>query len=185
MAETKITKGQMFRVTVVADTRHLKAMGECKELANDGFMAGTRWWHDGILPRHFKPEAHFRYGYADRAWSYVKQKGGKPDMVLSGSMRDDLTTRATYQQSSNGVKLRMFARVLNLVPNIPDNSDELKIRHRGNKRFPNLKREVKVVNKDEREIISTVVAATIEAGLTPEGQLTSYYKYNVGPRDGF
>lgn len=42
------------------------------------------YWHEKILPQHFKKDAGGKYDYARRSSTYLKQKSGKPDLIFRG-----------------------------------------------------------------------------------------------------
>lgn len=161
---TTISKGKMFACTTVVDDTMLQAMKECKGNAEFALQAGAEFWHSGILPKHFVKGAGAEYGYAPRSSSYLKQSGkrGKPALVFSGSMRRELLGRSAIQRVGSSVNLKMYARALNLAPSMPENSDDLKIRHKKRGLYPNLKREIKAMTPDDKERVASVVAAELE-----------------------
>ena len=146
-------------------------MKRAPELANDAMLASAQYWQSGILPGHFKGGAGAKYGYARRSAAYLKRKGGKPSLVNSGSMRSDLVKRAAFKAAAGSVEVKMFARVLNLAPTMPQNSDDLYVHQRPKKKggakvpYPNMKREVKIVLDEERETMATVAVDVLEKGL--------------------
>lgn len=147
-------------------------MKKAPDVAAAAMQAGAEYWHDGILPEHFKTGASAKYGYAPRAVNYLKSRGksGKPPLVFSGSMRKDLTSRAIYKQLAGGaIDVRMFARVLNLATNMPNNSPDLYVRHKNGRGYPNTKREVKVLLEEEREAIADVCVKHLQAAFDPAG----------------
>jgi len=132
--------------------------------------AGAEYWHTGIVPAgmtskpggiladHFEAGVQSKYGYAPRSPSYLKQKGGRPSLVFNGSLRRDLKVSPAYIIGArNAIVLNMRARIFNLVPNLPQNSEDLYVKHKNGRGYPNLKREIRVVTDDEREMIAKVV----------------------------
>ena len=164
------TRASLFRVTVAVDEDRLRRMKHAPDAAAAAVRAGAEYWHDRVLPRHFEPEAHGKYHYAPRALTYLENRGkrGKPDLVFSGSLRSDLISRAAYKETGRStIELRLTARVLNLVPNMPQNSADLYVKHNGGRGYPNLKREIKAITDDEREAVAQVIAGTFERALAP------------------
>lgn len=157
---TTIAKGRMYTVTTAVNDGLLAAMRKAPDSATDAMEAGADYWHRGVLPEHFKKGAHQKYGYADRAISYLRQKNGKPDLVKTATMRRELIARADIKRQSGSVQLKMQARVLNLAPTMPQNSDDLYVKHKNKSKrgYPNLKREIKIILLDEREDVAQVVA---------------------------
>lgn len=169
-----ISKGRLFRVTTEVNDERLKAMKKVPEATAAALQAGADYWHTGILPLHFKSDAHGKYGYAARSRNYLKQRGkrGKPDLVFGGSMERDLTSRATFKQAGSFLELRMTARVLNFAPAMPQNTLDHYVKHKNGRGYPNLKREVTVVIEGERETIATVVAGSLEKSFAAESTTT-------------
>ena len=167
-----ISKGRIFSCTVEVPDALLAAMKKAPDVAAAAMQAGAEFWHDGILPKHFEPGAGAKYGYAPRSLSYLRSrlKAGKPLLVFSGSMRHDLTSRATYKQAAGGaIDVRMTARVLNLATNMPENSPDLYVKHKNGRGYPNLKREVKTLLDDEREAVAAVATSHLQAAFNPRG----------------
>lgn len=64
------------------------------------FLALGDYWHQEILPRHFEPGAHDRYGYAERTTAHARRKarlwGATPQyaaersLVFTGRMKSQL-----------------------------------------------------------------------------------------------
>lgn len=158
-----VSKGQVFRVTLAISDVRLQQMAEAPSLAAEAMQAGADYWHSKILPRHFDKDARGRYGYAPRSryYSRNKAKGQKPDLVFSGSLRRDLRARAAYVIGKGSVELKMTARVLNFVPNMPQNSADLYVKQRNGKGYPNMKREIKEITDEERAVIAAVVKAKL------------------------
>lgn len=167
-----VSKGKMFAVTVEVSDERLRMMREAKGNAEDALIKGADFWHTGILPKHFEKGAGAVYNYAPRSGTYLKQsrKRGKPLLVYSGSLRQDLRSKASFQKVGTGVNLKMFARVLNFAPTMPENSADLYVKHKNGRGYPNLKREIKAVTDDDREKVAEVVAAELEHLFTPTNQ---------------
>lgn len=175
-----ISKGKAFRCTVAVDDDRLKAMRAAPELAEKALMAGADYWHTGILPKHFERGASGTYGYAPRSPTYLKSKGksGKPGLVFSGSLRRDLRSKAAYRQVGKSVELKMTARILNVVPNMAENSPDLYVKHKNKTKrgYPNLKREIKMLTEDDRAAVAVVARDTLAAALDPASNTTT-----IGP----
>lgn len=155
-----IGKGKLFRAVFEVDDALYKNMQRSPELAEQATMAGAMFWHDGVLKRHFDKDARGRYGYEPRSGSYPhdNRKGYKPDLVYSGSLRHDMLTRATYRAVGKTIEARMYGRVFNFLPNLPQNTDAKTVRLKDGKGYPNLKREIRVVTQEEAENVAQVVA---------------------------
>ncbi len=74
-------------------------------------------------------------------------------------MRSDLQAKAQFRRIGTAMELKMSARVLNLATSMPENSDDLYVKHRNKSKrgYPNLKREIKAITDDEREALAQVV----------------------------
>lgn len=155
---TTVSRSQMFTVTTTVNDQVFDLMKRTPEVAEAAKLASAKYWHNGILPEHFKAGVQSRYGYAPRSHSYQRsQHRGKPLLVLSGSLRNDLTRAAQFKTiGGSATELKMFSRVLNLAPTMPQNSDDLYVKRKGTRGYPNLKREIKVITADENESISEV-----------------------------
>lgn len=177
--EMKISKGQMFTVSTAIDDERLKKLKRTPEIIQEAILVGAEYWHANILPQHFKKDASPRYGYAQRSKDYLRKKGTKPDLIMSGSLARDVKGRATFKTMRTAIELKMHARVLNLVPNMPQNSADHYVRIKskdGMRNYPNLKREIKIVTAGEAEAVAKVVVAELERRLSSE---QAYY-----PTDG-
>jgi len=164
---TTIARSSMFTVYTTVNEERLKQFRRSPEICLRAMQTGANYWHTGILPEHFKKPASAMYGYARRSTAYLKspKKGSKPDLVQSGSMRRELLARAEFRAMRTGVELRMHARILNVLPNMPQNSLDHFVRQKVGKKlrnYPNLKREIKVVTQVEAELIAQIVTAEIE-----------------------
>lgn len=169
MSQT-ISKGRMLRVTVAIDGERLKQMRRAPELAAQAVQAGADYWHSGILPRHFRSGAAATYGYAKRSLTYLRdpRKAGKPPLIFSGSLRNDLSAGAAFKQTAGGsVALTMRARILNLAPAMAENNLDDYVKHKHGRGYPNLKKEVKAITDDEREQVAVVVTRDLERSLDP------------------
>ncbi len=167
---TTISKGKMFRVTTAVDDCAAQGHAQAPELATQALQVGADYWHTGILPLHFRSGAAGTYGYAARSSTYLKdhRKSGKPPLIFSGSLRRDLTSRAAFKiGAANTVELKMQARVLNFAPAMPANSDDLYVRHKNGRGYPNIQREVKAITDDERESVAVVITADLERSFDP------------------
>lgn len=164
-----ISKGKFFSVEVVVDDERLKQFGKGSEIILEAVEEAANYHHTGILPRHFTPAAHDRYGYATRSKAYLKKKGGNPDLVRTGAMKAELLSKAAFRREAKGVTLQMYSRVLNLVPNMPANSNDYYVKHSSStaRGYPNLKRELRLTTDDEREEVAVVAAKVIEDRLAP------------------
>lgn len=167
------SRGRIFGVVTEVSDSLLKNLRNSPEVLQKANAAGAEYWHTGILPGHFEKPAHGKYGYARRAVNYLKTraKGGKPDLVNSGSMRREMLHNRQITATATGAKLKLRARVLNLVPSMQENDQNLYVTHTsrngGRRTYPNLKREVKVILDDEREDVAKVVAHSIQEGIKP------------------
>jgi hypothetical protein len=161
----KVTKGEMFRVHIELNDRLIEKMKAAPDLALNAVQKVAEHWHETFLPQHFAPNAKFRYGYARRSAKYLKrsQKKNKPDLVFSGSLQRDLTTKAQMVHGARFVALRMFARVLNFVPNVPEAVTDKKVRRSDGKLYPNIKMEVrKILRMEERPLAQVAKQAMRE-----------------------
>ena len=169
-----MSKGQIFSVTTEVDDTLLEKMRQSPDLASQAIMEGAKYFHSKLLPQHFKSGAFAKYGYARRGVKYVKSKRGIPNLISppssghSGSMRRELLAMSSYRRT-RGVELRMSARVLNLAPSMPQNSDDRVVKMPGKKGhvYPNMKREIKVVTPDEKKDIALVVRAKLNQLYAP------------------
>ncbi len=168
----EVSKGRIFRVTTAIDDDRLKAMRRAPENAQAALTAGAVYWHTGLLPEHFKPGAGGKYDYAPRSFTYLKsrEKAGKPLLVLSGSLRRDVKSNVTIKPTAKtSVAVNMKARVLNLAPNMPQDTADLFIKHRSKRRgYPNLKRELKAILPEERAAIATVIKTDLAQRFDPQ-----------------
>jgi hypothetical protein len=165
----RISNGRLFRATVAIDDERLEQMRQSPLVAQTALIAGAEYWHTRVLPQHFQVGASMRYGYAPRAIKYLKNrnKAGKPPLVLTGSLRRDLQSSASFRAASkSSIDLRMSARVLNLARTV-ENSADLYLKHKNGVGYPNLKREIKAITDEEREAVAEVVTATVERLLGP------------------
>lgn len=151
-----VTKGVLFRLTVEVDSDTLVAMGKVPELAAKAMQAGADYWHTKVLPWHFEPFAHGKYGYASRG-KPDRRKVGKPDLVFTGKMQQDLLLRAAFSIVGQAVVLRMQARTLNFVPAMPENSDAVTVVRSNGRPYPNMKREIKAMTDSDRKAVGAVV----------------------------
>lgn len=160
----KVTRSAMFAVHVEINDGLMKAMARSPELILNAVQVCASYWHDTFLGKHFERGAAQRYGYTRRSTKYMNSqaKRGKPYLVLSGSLRDDLKSAAQFTQKSRVVELRMRARVLNLSTSMPENSDVLTVKTSDGKNYPNIKREVKVVARDESSVLSEIVTTELK-----------------------
>src|ERR1041384_223918 len=65
------------------------------QFARESMKAALEWHKSELLPRHFKKEAHGRYGYFERNQMYIAQKRkrwhqGGEDLVATGHSRDKI-----------------------------------------------------------------------------------------------
>jgi len=158
------SKGRIFGFTVdIGDEllAKLKGFPDILQKANED---GARYWHGEILPKHFEPSAHAKYGYAQRAKNYLKQtyKRGLPDLVFTRSMQTEMTTRiGELKATARGAAVKLRAKTLNFCPNMGENNQDLYVTHaarNGHRRsYPNLKREIKVVLDEERQAVADAV----------------------------
>lgn len=87
--------------TTHSDYPELKArqLGEASRASN---RAMAEVWVQTMLPDHFSPSAHYKYGYAPRSKRYMDRKrklaargvvldGGQTDLVFTGRLRHMLT----------------------------------------------------------------------------------------------
>jgi hypothetical protein len=162
-----VPKSAAFSVLVSVSQYRLAQFRRAPEIVREAVQVGAEFWHTKILPDHFDKGKQGKYGYAPRSIKYKKQHGGRPDLVFSGSLRRDIKSAASYSQSARtAVTVSMWARVLNLVPSLPQNSEDLYVLHGnkkkgGQKSYPNLKREIRVVTDDERALVAEVIQAAI------------------------
>jgi len=164
---TKISKGAMFRVSLTVNDELLASMNNVPEIAERALLRAAQHWQEKVLPEHFKHGAAGKYGYVQRTVKYVKQNHGKPYLVHSGSMARDLKARAAFTTRKDAIEVRMFARVLNFAPSMPQNDDRLKVSHsrksgKAGADYPNTKREIKVILDDEREALAVMVVRELE-----------------------
>jgi hypothetical protein len=165
-----VSKGKLFRVTTVIDDDRLKQLRKAPEILYAAVEVGAEYWHSRILPGHFESGASGKYGYAPRSLAYIRRNKGKPSLVHSGSMRNDLTARAQFKQTAGSVELKMTARALNFAPQMPQNTADLYVVSRKGRGYPNMKREIMVVLEDEREAIAEVVTRELEQKFKPTGE---------------
>lgn len=161
MRET-IAKGRLFRITVAVDDKMLETMRRCPDLTMKAMQEGADYWHTGILPKHFEPSGHSSYGYATRSRNYLKSKHGKPDLVNAGSLRRDLKAKVAFRDAGKVLEMKMFARVLNFCPTMPENSDDKYVKHKKGRGYPNLKREIKAITDEETKAVAAVVTNRLE-----------------------
>lgn len=106
----------------------------------EGHEAAGRFWHEELLPEHFKPNARFRYGHKRRTRRYLAKKralakrgiverGGEVDNVYTGLMEDTLTSIAVVKPFPKRVTIKMQGpRYITMRPftsNQPDKAAEL------------------------------------------------------------
>jgi hypothetical protein len=166
-----IAKSRIFRVTVEVSDERMAALKRAPENTADAMEKGAMFWQSKLLPKHFEPGSAGKYGYAERSIKYLKSwpKAGKPPLVVSGSLRNDVRVAAFERGAGGQVTAKMTARVLNLVPNLPENSLDLYVKHKDKTKrgYPNLKRELKVVLDTEKEAIAGVVTGRLETLFNP------------------
>ena len=168
----EFTRGRLCTISIETDDRRIDQMKHAPDLAEKALQAGADWWHTHILPLHFQHSAHGKYDYARRSHKYLLQrrKQGQPDLVCSGKMREEMKTKASLKTAGRGsntvIELRMWARALNLIPNIADTNLDRYVTHqrrrgqRGSQKtrdYPNLKREIKAITDEEREALAQVI----------------------------
>lgn len=164
------SNAKIFSCQVELDPEMLARLKAAPQIAEKAFGAALAWWHDNILPEHFKPQAHFKYGYAQRTAKWLRQKrkkGSDADLVFSGSLMRDLMSKASIKIGSQGASLSMSARVLNFAPNMPQNTAQDYVKHK-NKTYPNLKREVRAITPDEEQKLADMVRDIIVKELNGE-----------------
>ncbi len=175
---TTVTQSQAMRATVEIPDELVRAMKRSPEIAAEALQKASNYWHEKILPKHFERGAAARYGYAKRSVRYLQRKqrhGNAPPLQFDASrpvMKNDLVARAQFKMTKNTVELKMFSRVLNLVPTLPENSMDHYVKQKGGRSYPNLKREIKAITEDEREALATVIVAELERAFSPAGQPT-------------
>lgn len=169
-----VKRGNLFSVVIGIDEDRIKRFKKSPEAMEAAVKAGAFYWHTNILPEHFTTGAHAKYGYAPRTADWLRKKGNTPDLVRTGSMKRDLLARAAAQRVGKEVRLKMFSRVLNLVPKMSEDSADFYVSHsnKGKKAsYPNMKREIHVMLDSEREAIAQVVAAEFERAVAPSDEL--------------
>lgn len=107
-------------ITYIGDPEtHAK---EFLPIVTEAMEAEAQRWHREDLPEHFTPAAVARYGYAKVTKGYAIRKGRRMGhqnpMVFTGEMKQALTRsfRLTSLKSRADVRLRMWARAVNLWP---------------------------------------------------------------------
>ena len=164
-----ISKSRALTCFVEVNDFRIKQMKDAPNVASSAVEASAKNWHDKTLPEHFKKPASGRYKYAPRSKNYLKQKGTKPDLIHSNAMNRDLASGAAYQKTSQyGINLKMQARTLNLVPRMANGSQDFYVVHRGNRKYPNLKREITAITDPEREEAAEVAAKYMESAFGPD-----------------
>lgn len=161
----KVTRSALWTISVEIDKKRIASLGKAKEHVQEAVTEVADKWHKSMLPDHFKRGAHGRYGYAGRSRSYSKRKRGKPDLVKTGTMRRQLQSSVLRTRSSRKVRLRMHARALNFVT-MPQNSPNKYVRMKDGRKYPNMKREIKVVTEEEREQMAAMAAEILEDSLS-------------------
>jgi hypothetical protein len=170
---TTISRGRFMRCTVAVDDAKFEAMRRAPEIRQQAIEAGAKYWHDKILPGHFEHPAHNKYGYAWRSKNYTRHRTS-PDLVNSGSMRNDLSANFELKTTGTYIELRMRAKVLNFVPRMSQDSQDLYVKHGRRKKdghqksYPNLLRELKLRTEAEMNAIASVVSATASLLLNAE-----------------
>ncbi len=95
------------------------------------FEAAGRFWHDYILPKHFKTSAYAEYGYQPRGIKYLKAKkafGRIEPLVWSGELYNK-SRKVRIEATSKGVTCYLpDARKANWKrsPKSPDMADEMR-----------------------------------------------------------
>ncbi|MCL2647736.1 MAG: hypothetical protein FWD61_12120 [Phycisphaerales bacterium] len=166
-AGTHASKTQLFYATIVINPQLLNAIKSAPDIARTALDAAADYWHTKILPLHFARDAAEKYDYAPRTDRYLRQKrkrwGGRPDLMYSGSLRRDLTTKAAIKQMGSDrhvvVELRMWARVLNFVPNMNYDDTSKRVKHSNSTHigYPNMKREIRAITPEENEALAAMI----------------------------
>lgn len=164
MAEKKISQGRLFSVMTTVDDSKMKALKRAPELVQATMEAAAFHWHTGILPDHFTRAAHGKYGYAERAFQTLRQKGANPDLVKTGAMKAQLLAKASAKKKGAGVELKLTARALNFVPNT-GNPFDVRIK-RGSGAYPNMKREIREVTDQEQTELANMISTNLAAALS-------------------
>ena len=72
---------------------------------------GGDYWHDRILPRHFRPGARHKYGHRRRSKSYQRKKEKifrhNIDNVWTGRMMDQVTSGRWLSGTAKRITVRM------------------------------------------------------------------------------
>lgn len=161
--EKKFTRSQLFAVTVAVDDERLRALKRTPLLIQEAMGQAADLWHSEMLPEHFKRGARGKYGYAKRSKRHERKqrKRGQSDLVYTGAMRSELKSYRIVPLGKSSIRLKMHARVLNLVP-LPQDSFVHRVTRADGSSYPNMKREIKVVLPEEREQLAEHVAYLLE-----------------------
>jgi hypothetical protein len=117
----------LLKANLIGDKPLDVARDAWRIIAREGMKAVAEHWHQHILPKHFTPEARYRYAHQLRGRGYnarkVKkaaagqpfQSGGQPvigpqpvDNVLTGYLRNQLTSTKAITAYPTRVTLKMF-----------------------------------------------------------------------------
>ena len=159
----------LFKVYVEVNEDRLKALKKAPEIVERAFLVAADYYHTKILPQHFKKDAASRYDYARRSMDYLKRQGGKPALINSGRLRADMISRARFQATKTGITISMSARVLNLVPRMPENGLNHYVQlSNSTKGYPNIKRELKAMTEEEEQTIGEIIAAELDRAFNPD-----------------
>lgn len=165
-----LSKGRIFSVSTEVSDEQLKALKAAPEHVQASLTAVALQWHSTILPRHFETSAHDRYGYAERARSYLKQKHGRADLQSpmssghSGKMKTELLQRAQVRKfGATGVSLKLTARAFNFAGRGADASLAVKVPNSKGVNYPNLPKEVRQLTDDEQELLRSATEKALIA----------------------
>lgn len=160
--EKVIAKGRLFGVTTAWDAEQIKRMKQAPAFVTLVMEKVAFAWHAEDLPKHFEPAAHGTYGYAQRSKGYLKRKGARSDLEFTGSMKQELLSRASAVKRGTGVTLKMSARALNFVPN-DSNPFAEKIQNSKGNWYPNTKREVRLITEAEQRGLALMATTHLVA----------------------
>ena len=175
----KISRSKLSRITVTINDDLVDAMRRAKEIAQGAMEEAALYFHEKILPAHFRHGAAERYGYAKRsiAWLNDKRKRGKPYLFATGGMYRDLKSRAAVKKQGSAIELRMSAEVFEHAPKMTNSDDNPQVRKSGNsvsRDFPNMKRELRIVLPEEKEALAVVIAANMKLAFRPENSVKTH-----------
>jgi hypothetical protein len=158
-----------------------------RDMLRESHAEAVRYFHHHLLPKHFRPDARWRYHYERRSWGYLKQKraaaakgrpfrkgqapvvgGGITDLVLTGFMQQMLQSAAVVRAYPTRATITMVGpRYMTMRTFQGDRTAGYKYgkgqrirQHVGQQ--PDKRRELTAITHEERREVAAVMDKTLQ-----------------------